>query len=213
MMRYLVVLLSCLCAVAATDVTGTWDVTATGPDGAEHKLGLELKGAPDKLIGSMSSPEGTVEIEDVQLKGDQLSYKVPARGGYVIRFTVSGNSMKGTFTGADGATGPMQASRANAAAASPNVAGKWKGTAKSNNGRQYDIELELAIQGGKITGTLSAAEGSVQVQGAKLEGNQLSFKLATDEGEYSAKLTVSGNEMKGTYTAPGGETGNMTVSR
>lgn len=97
--------------------------------------------------------------------------------------------------------------------ATARVAGKWKASAKSNTGRQYEIQLELIEEGGKVTGTLTANEGSVPIEEGKLEGNRLTFKLAVDEGSYSITLTVDGDRMKGHYTGPGGETGDISATR
>lgn len=212
MLRILGLVLACAWAAGAADVTGKWNVTAAAPSGREFKAELLLQNEGGKLSGTMSSSQGTFVLEEVKFVGGELSYKVSAGAGYTLKFKVAENSMRGNWTSDDGATGAISATRAGAAAAG-GVAGRWKGQAKSSGGREYNIQLEIAEENGKLTGTLGTDEGSVALQEASLEGSEFSFKLATDEGTYTVKLAVSENAMKGTYSGPGGETGNVTVNR
>ena len=212
MPRIAALALASVALAAAADVTGNWNLTATAPGGDEHRAQLELKNEGGRLSGMLTGPEGAIALEDVRLAGDQLSWRLPVQGGFVLKLTVAANSMKGTYTGADGTSGPVAVTRA-AAAAGASVAGQWKGTAKSSGGRLYHIVLDVASQDGKITGTLSADEGSLPIQDARLEADRFSFKLTTDDGEYTIKLTVSANQMKGTYAGPGGESGSVELSR
>jgi hypothetical protein len=212
MIRIFALMFASITMAAAADVAGKWNVTATTSSGREYKLELELKNEGGKLTGTMASSEGSIALEDVQLNGDQLSYKLPAGAGYAVKFTVAGDSMKGTFSGGDGATGQTTAVRAGAAA-SGGIAGKWKMSANSSGGRQYDVQLDLAQEGGKITGTASVPDGSAPIEEAKLDGDQLTFKISNGEGVYSLKLTVAGNAMKGSYTGPNNETGKVNANR
>jgi hypothetical protein len=98
-------------------------------------------------------------------------------------------------------------------AASASVAGKWKGQGKTNSGRERAFVLELTDENGKIAGTLSVDEGTVAIEDAKVEGNELTFKLSVDEGTYTIKVTVDGSSMKGSYRGPGGESGDITAAK
>jgi metallo-beta-lactamase family protein len=51
------------------------------------------------------------------------------------------------------------------------------------------------------------------IEEAKLDGDQLTFKISNGEGVYSLKLTVAGNAMKGSYTGPNNETGKVSANR
>lgn len=209
------VLLSLLLAAGAyaADVVGKWNVTASSPSGREYKLELVIRNNDGKLSGTISSVQGSVDLQDMQLKGDELTYKIPTgEGGYAIKFTVAGDSMKGTYTSADGTTGPAAATRA-AATAPAGVTGKWKMAAKSNAGRQYDVVLNIASDQGKLSGTLTAPEGTLPLTDPKLDGDQFSFKLIVDEGSYNIKATLAGDSMKGTYTGPNSETGTLNITR
>ena len=118
----------------AADVTGKWNATATVAEGQEHKLEMTFRNEGGKLTGALSSDEGGTDLQDVQLQGDQLTFKIPARGGYDLKFTVKGDSMTGTFTSAQGRTGKVTASRV---AEKPAVAGHWKAEAKTASGQPY----------------------------------------------------------------------------
>ena len=87
-------------------------------------------------------------------------------------------------------------------------------SAQSSDGTQYKLDLLLKEEGGKLSGTLTTAGGEVlELREVKLEGEELSFKLDTDDGTYSVALKVSENTMKGSYTGPSGETGTVTAKR
>ena len=210
--RTTILALVCLSAAAAGDVTGTWNVTATTPKGREHKVQMVLKDEGGKLVGTMSSEQGSIALQDLKLAGDELSYRIPASGGYVVKLTVAGAEMNGTFTAADGAAGKVTASRA-AAAKAVSVAGHWNCDVKSGSGRLYKLQLDLAEEGGKLSGAITRSDGSAPVDDAKLEGNELSFKVAADGTVYTVKLTVEGETLKGSYTSPAGEGGSVTGGR
>ncbi len=212
LIRTTILVLVCLSAAAAGDVIGTWNVTATSSSGRENKVQMVLKDEGGKLVGEMSDEQGSVALEELKIAGDELSYRIPASKGIVVKLTVAGATMNGTFTAADGATGKVTASRA-AAAKTVSVAGHWNCEATSSSGREYKLQLDLAEEGGKLSGTITRADGSAAVDDAKLEGNNLSFKVAADGTVYTVKLTVEGQTLKGSYASPTGEGGSVTGGR
>jgi len=202
--------------MAAADVTGKWNVTASAPDGREYKMDMDLKSEAGKLTGQMSSPRGSVPLQDLQLSGDQLTYKLPiGDNAYSVKLTVTGDSMKGAWTAPDGTSGATVAARAvaTAAASSEGIVGKWKVTSKSANGREHKLTMEIAAEAGKLRGSVIADDGSAAMLDPRLEGDQFLFKLPVDEGTYTVKLTVSGNSMTGSYTSTHGDTGTVAASR
>ncbi len=205
--------LFCSAAALAADVTGAWNMTATTSSGREYKVQLVLKNEDGKLAGTMSSEQGSIVLQELKAEGDELSYKIPAAGGVAIKLTVAGDAMNGTFTAADGATGKVTASRAAAAAKAVSVAGHWNCEATSGSGRLYKLQLDLAEEGGKLSGTITRADGSAPIDDAKLEGNQLTFKISADDTVYTVKLTVEGQTLKGSYATPTGEGGKVTGGR
>lgn len=210
MTRLTALFLLSICAAAAADVTGKWNVTATAPSGREYRVQLELKEEGGRLAGTMSNGEGSIAIENVLLEGDRLSYTLPAAGGYRISFAVADGSMRGNYTGPDGTTGPAVATRP---VADTNVAGNWKGQAKTSRGREFNVELDLTVAGARILGTVTAPEGSASIEKARLDGNELTFEVTADEGVYRVKTSIKGDEMTGSYSGPGGESGTLSLRR
>ena len=221
MIRLLTITLATLTLASAADVAGKWDFTAQAPNGREYKLELALKQDGGKLTGTMTSPQGTIDIQDAKLEGNDLTYKVQAGEALVaIKLTVSGDSMKGNFSMPDGTTGPVTVARASTAAAAGSssgnsaVVGKWNATATPPDGREIKTTIDIREKDGKLGGTLTTADGqSVDLSETKYEGGELSFALNTDNGVYKIKMTVSGNTAKGKFTDPGGQTGNVTATK
>jgi hypothetical protein len=120
--------------------------------------------------------------------------------------------MKGTSTGSDGTAWQITAARP-AAAPAGSIAGKWKLNGKRAGGGEDNVELELTHDGGKLTGTILAEGARLPIQDVKLEGQELSFRLPTPQGDYTLKLTVGENSMKGTYSSGDGKPGELTATR
>ncbi len=86
------------------DIAGQWDITINSPMGAQSaKLDLKVDGS--SLTGTMSSPQGSVEIEDGKIDGDSATWsaKVPSPP-ITLSFTasvngdeISGNAALGAF--------------------------------------------------------------------------------------------------------------------
>jgi hypothetical protein len=197
-------------AASGADVSGKWNVSAVGPGGRESKLELVLKKDGDKVTGAIGNDRGAVDISEAKLDGNELSFKIVVEATYSVKLTLSAESMKGTSTGSDGSTWQVSAVRA---PASVSAAGKWNMLAKSQGGREYNIELDLKEDAGKLGGTFTAEGMTLAVEDAKLEGSQLSFKIQTDRGPYTLKLAVEGNSMNGSYAGPEGQSGSLTAKR
>jgi hypothetical protein len=200
------------CALGA-DVAGKWNVTAVTPEGSEMKAQMVLKNQGGNLAGEMISPRGTFTLQDIKVSGEELTYKIATGDSvYGIKLAVTGDSMKGTWSGADGTSGAVTAKR-EAAAGDSGVVGKWKAEAKSDSGREYDILLEVQNAGGQLGGTLTVPEASIPISKAKLEGDNFTFELEVDNGTYVIKAVLKDNTLKGGYTGPGGEKGTFSGVR
>ncbi len=219
MLRLLLTALATLTLASAAEVTGKWDFTAQAPNGREYKLELALKQDAGKLTGTMTSTQGTIDLQDVKLEANELTYKVQAGEALVaIKLTVSADSMKGNFTMPDGTTGPVTVTRGGTAApagsGNSSVVGKWNATATTPDAREIKTTIDIREKDGKLGGTLTTADGqAVELQDTKYEGGELTFALNTDNGVYKIKMTVSGSTAKGKFTDPGGQTGNVTATK
>ena len=95
-------------AWAADSLSGTWVGQITDPLSGPHPIVLRLEVSGDKITGSLKGgpPRGEEQpIEDAQLRGDQLSFKVAAKGPdgepvtLVYKGKVTGNHIAGTNEG------------------------------------------------------------------------------------------------------------------
>ena len=91
---------------------GTWNTTMNTPMGAQNGT-MELKTDGASLSGTLTSPQGTIELEDGTVDGDALTWKAaittPMAMTLEFSATVDGDSMSGdvklgafgnaTFTG------------------------------------------------------------------------------------------------------------------
>jgi hypothetical protein len=172
---------------------------------------MVLKDEGGKLAGAMSGEQGSFALQELKIEGDELSYRIPASGGVIVKLSVAGAAMNGTFTAADGATGKVTASRS--AAKPAGVAGHWNCEVTTGSGRPYKLQLDLTEEGGKLSGAITRSDGSAPLDEVKLEGNNLSFKVAADGTVYTVKLTVEGQTLKGSYANAAGEGGAVTGGR
>lgn len=221
-LKVLAVLASLSAAAWAGGVTGKWKVTASAPDGNTYNVDLVVKEDGGKLTGALESERGTMPLQDVAFANDELTFKLEIGSGPIpFKLKVDGDTLKGTLTAPDGATGAVTGKRDGAAAAAAPAAaaatstatGKWKVSSKDAEGNTMRVTLELQQDGEKLTGQLTTEGGDVApIADGKVSGSEFSFKIQA-EGEFLVKGTVSGNEVKGTYTTPNGAKGSFTGTK
>jgi hypothetical protein len=88
-------------AASAADVAGKWVGQMPTRDGQTRETTFDFKASGDKLTGTMSGPQGAVEVMDGKVSGDDISFKVSFDAGgntIVILFngTVSADQIKFT---------------------------------------------------------------------------------------------------------------------
>jgi hypothetical protein len=86
---------------SAADVSGKWVGQMPTRDGNTREATFDLKANGDKLTGTMSGPQGGIEIKDGKVSGNDISFKVPLEfngNSFVLIFkgTVSGDQIKFT---------------------------------------------------------------------------------------------------------------------
>jgi hypothetical protein len=86
--------------VSAADVSGKWVGQMPTRNGARETT-FEFKADGDKLTGTMSGPQGDIDIKDGKISGSDISFKVPLEfngNSFVLIFkgTVSGDQIKFT---------------------------------------------------------------------------------------------------------------------
>jgi len=75
------------------------------------------------------------------------------------------------------------------------VTGKWKATTQGPDGAMQ-LTFNLKQDGGAVTGTVESPMGEMAVSEGKIDGDNISFTVATDQFKVVHKGTVSGDEMK-----------------
>lgn len=91
------------------------------------------------------------------------------------------------------------------------VTGKWKASLQGQNG-SMEILYDFKVEGSKLTGTVASPRGETAISEGKVEGNDISFVIATDEFRAVSKGTISGDEIKFKIEA-GDRTFEMTAKR
>ena len=87
----LVLVLSGTSVAAPADVAGAWDLSYKTTDGVKMASTLTLKIEGDGLTGTISSPRGSVAIEEASVKGDDIAFAIVRVGfGDRIRIDYTG---------------------------------------------------------------------------------------------------------------------------
>lgn len=100
------------------------------------------------------------------------------------------------------------------ALAAEDATGNWKATIDTPNGAQTQT-FALKADGDKVTGTIgSDMLGNLQIAEGKMDGDKISFSIATDYGVIRYAGTLSGDTMKLTITVGDGQfTFDITATR
>ncbi len=79
---------------------GVWDcVSATG-DGDEMPFTLTVKEEDGKLTATAGSDQGQIPLTDVEVNGDELSFKASLNDqDYAVKLKVTGDTLAGEWSG------------------------------------------------------------------------------------------------------------------
>jgi hypothetical protein len=87
----LVLLVGSAPSSAVEDVAGAWTMSYTTRDGVRMSSTLTLKTEAGVLSGTISSPRGSVPLDEISVKGDQIAFAVIRVGfGDRIRIDYTG---------------------------------------------------------------------------------------------------------------------------
>jgi len=202
-------------AVAQTSVAGDWDVTINSPQGANTSK-VTFKQDANKLDGMIKSPAGetaiggTIEADDVKvaftinfqgmpfeiklngkLAGDTMAGKADF-GGFAEGDWTAKRSGDTTAAAASTTTAPSESATTAPSATTTTgggFGGKWDVTLKTPAG-DFPANANLAVDGGKLTGTFGSQMGEVPVEGT-VEGAamKVTFNAQTPQGPMTVVLT------------------------
>lgn len=88
-------------AGSAADVNGKWTAMVPGRGGDPMKTDFAFKVDGEKLTGTVTGPQGDMQIQDGKVSGDSVSFHVTANFGgnevkLIYKGTVSGSEIKFT---------------------------------------------------------------------------------------------------------------------
>jgi hypothetical protein len=109
-----IVMLACLTAANATDLSGKWkgDMKSPNRDNLETTFNFQVNG--DKLTGTVANSYGEEQITEGVVKGDAISFVVLAGGGQfkiTYKGKVVGDDLKFNVTIGDMGEGELTAKR------------------------------------------------------------------------------------------------------
>ena len=90
------------------------------------------------------------------------------------------------------------------------ITGKWELRGTSSGGDEARVQLVITESAGKYSATLYAEDDSVPVQGLTVSGDEVTFKIPTDEVTYTVKVTLKAGTAEGTYSASDGKSGKVS---
>jgi hypothetical protein len=87
--------------VQAADVTGKWTGAVPTRDGGTRESTFNFKQDGEKLTGTMTGPQGDIELKDGAVKGDDVSFNVALSFGgndvkLIYKGKIAGDEMKMT---------------------------------------------------------------------------------------------------------------------
>jgi hypothetical protein len=77
-----------------------------------------------------------------------------------------------------------------AVAAAADLNGKWKGSMKTPNGEDLEINFNFQVTGDKVTGTVASSYGEEQITEGSVKGDEISFIVMAGGGQF--KITYQG---------------------
>jgi len=85
-----------VCLAVVADLTGKWAGTLKTPDGSEIAILYNFKVDGGKLTGTADSPQGTVDISDGKITGDDITFSLSVGGvdvKHVCKYYAAGDSI------------------------------------------------------------------------------------------------------------------------
>ncbi len=76
------------------------------------------------------------------------------------------------------------------------VSGKWTAQVPGRSGQMREVTITLKSAGQTLTGTVSGRQGDTEISEGKISGDDLSFKVNTQQGTQTYTGKVVGNEIK-----------------
>lgn len=189
------------------DVTGTWDMSVTSPQGTTPGLALVLKKEGDGIVGTFTTPQGVLPVQAVvKDKAVTITFTVQGQNGSIpttFSGTIDGDAMRGTADFGGRAQGEWSAKRSAAAPAAGSAAsgapvdvtGTWAFEVTMNAGSGTPT-MTFKQDGEKLTGRYTGILGEAPLAGT-IKGTAIEFTIDVD---------VQGTAVHIVYTGVAGKT-------
>lgn len=90
-----------IASAQASDITGKWTAQVPGRGGQTRETTFNFMVDGEKLTGTMTGPQGDIQLADGKIKGDEVSFTVTLSFGgndlkFIYKGKVSGDEIKFT---------------------------------------------------------------------------------------------------------------------
>lgn len=93
------------------------------------------------------------------------------------------------------------------------VAGKWEIRAESSAGQKHVALLEIREDWGTWNGVIIANDEKIPLKGVAVDGDNLTFQVPSEDGNYTVKAVVKGDQLEGSFTLTNGSKGTLKGKR
>ena len=173
------------------DVAGHWNTSVKLPDGTEFPLKYDFKVADGKLTGTVEGPADPIDLRDIKLNGDTITYKA----------TIGDNEVSYEGKIADGKIrvkshgGPF-GDREYTLTRPLELAGKWETKFTGGDGNEAILHFDFKVDGDKLTGEVEGPQGKYPISNGKIAGDEISFDVDVNGNIVKHKATVKPDEFK-----------------
>jgi hypothetical protein len=196
-------------AQSPADPSGHWEGSITAPFG-EIPIALDIASRDGKVVATFSRPDGSVSgfpLSDIEANGNELKMTLKANGGGVIRGSIAGTTISGTFAAFAG-TVPFEVTRTGDArfaapvvnkAISKTLEGTWTARlAAGPDSTTFRMTLTNHPDG-TATGTIADEHGVGVPVTFTQDGARVTIEITSARGTFSGTLNAEGTALEGNY--------------
>jgi len=214
---------------ASDPVAGSYEGVAKSEALGDIPIKVDIKNNNGKLSGVIDTPQGAAQITDGTYADGRVTLKFDAGGNEgTVTAQIKEGKIVGNWTLA-GQTGTLELKKAAAAAAGPKTSapapsagakpaakdpltGEWDGTADVQ-GMTIPFTLKLAVDGEKVTGESSSAQGTATISKGSWSQEKLAFTLETPNGNIAFTGALKGGKLEGDFDFAGQMQGKWSATK
>src|SRR5262245_20554234 len=179
--------LSLVYTASAANINGKWKGKIEF-NGESIDLVYDLKADGNKLVGNVTGPAGTLDLEEGKVDGDKISFQI-SFGDFHIKH--DGKLVDGKFE----ITSHLdQGDQKYTITRGPDLNGVWKGKAEFPGGQIMELTYTLKVEGGKLTGNVETERGKIEMSDTKLTDDGFTFN--TKRGDVNVAHEAKWNDGK-----------------